>query len=302
MLGGVSPFETWRLISAGDTGSTLPGQHNLAKVNRLDDFKNVLFAIDSYQYASIKAFEGLVEGDKSQLVNKLSSFIPSQFAISYASGNVLPFIQYVTKGTPIEGVVSTILTYGTSKFLAMIQSSYTGSYVKAGSDFSSDAFDFFSKITSGESQSTVVKMLTEYDDWQSAATKNDALGASIRGALKTFSTIVVERPIGVDRGVALYDVNTGEGDITANWLADRIDMLKFLPDKYGDSPSSFSLQKFSYTDADSQYQVTMPTGVNNPLVFFGSDLGSAFPEGQGGIIYMAEKATIRFLAWGGTTI
>lgn len=48
LLGGLSPFETWRLISAGDPGSELPDHHGEAKANTLDDFKNILFAVDSY--------------------------------------------------------------------------------------------------------------------------------------------------------------------------------------------------------------------------------------------------------------
>lgn len=49
LLGGEYPYETWRLISAGDPDSEIKGRHEQAKVNRVDDFKNILFAVSSYR-------------------------------------------------------------------------------------------------------------------------------------------------------------------------------------------------------------------------------------------------------------
>jgi hypothetical protein len=39
LLGGEFPYETWRLMSAGDPGSEIKGSHEQAKVNRVDDLR-----------------------------------------------------------------------------------------------------------------------------------------------------------------------------------------------------------------------------------------------------------------------
>lgn len=49
LLGGADPYQSWRLMSAGHPDSELGGQHHLAQPNTLDDFKNILFAVQSYQ-------------------------------------------------------------------------------------------------------------------------------------------------------------------------------------------------------------------------------------------------------------
>lgn len=56
LLGGSSPFETWRLTSSGDAQSELPRMHNLAQPNTLDDFKNLLFGVHSYNQALLAGY------------------------------------------------------------------------------------------------------------------------------------------------------------------------------------------------------------------------------------------------------
>lgn len=72
LLGGEYPFETWRLISAGDPESEIKGNHEQAKVNRIDDFKNILFAINSYSVA----LESVVKNFGSNIFETLFSLLP----------------------------------------------------------------------------------------------------------------------------------------------------------------------------------------------------------------------------------
>ncbi|KPW93228.1 calcium-binding protein [Pseudomonas syringae pv. coryli] len=278
LLGGESPYETWRLITSGDPDSTNPGTHQTATVNRLDDFKNILYAIDSYRYASLKAVAGtLTSIPQNELADRLVSFVPKQIAIALASGNYIPLIQYVVKDTPISGSVQAILNYGTDKFLSMIASVYTGSFVREGSDFTKDAYSFFSTIALEKNQNTVVKLITDYDDWQTLAQSNSDTGMAIRNSLKYFSPVVIEdATLQNGRGLDLYSEAEGTGTITESWLNDRAEMLKRLLGKYNDLPSDFKLQEFSYTDMESQYQATMTVGVGNPLVIFGGSSPSSF--------------------------
>ncbi|WP_190539592.1 calcium-binding protein [Pseudomonas typographi] len=299
LLGGGNPFETWRLISAGDPHSNEPNQHQTATVNRLDDLKNILFAVDSYQYASVEAIKGTA-GSVTQeaLISRLISFMPKQYAIALASGHVSTLIQYVIKGTPIASTVQAILNYGSSKFLSMLASAYSGSFVKEGSDFTKDAYKFFSSITVDQSQNTAAKLLTDYDGWKEIANSNTNDGMAIRNSLKYLSAVVVDASSLSSRELDLYSEASGSGSLTQQWISDRAEMLQRLLGKYNDIPSSFTLQQFSYTDMDSQYQATMSTGTGNPLVVFGNAAGATFSgAGRGDHLYGgAASDTISGLA------
>jgi Ca2+-binding RTX toxin-like protein len=299
LLGGDNPFETWRLISAGDSHSTEPGQYQTARVNRLDDLKNILFAVESYQYASVEAIKGTAGSvTQEELISRLINFIPKQYAIALASGHVNALIQYVVKGTPIASTVQAVLNYGSSKFLSMLASAYSGDFIKEGSDFTNDAYEFFSKITIDQSQNTTAKLLTDYGDWKEMANTNTNDGMAIRNALKYLSAVVVEDSSFSSRGLDLYSEASGNGSLTQLWISDRAEMLQRLLGKYNDLSSSFTLQQFSYTDMDSQYQATMSTGTGNPLVIFGNAAGSTFSgAGKGDHLYGgAASDTISGLA------
>ncbi|RBH39138.1 hypothetical protein C3F00_042655, partial [Pseudomonas sp. MWU13-2860] len=88
LLGAKPPYETWRLISAGDPGSEIKGNHELAKANRLDDFKNILFAIDSYSVG----LRAAVNNFGVNVLESVFSVVPEQIKIAMASGNTNPLI------------------------------------------------------------------------------------------------------------------------------------------------------------------------------------------------------------------
>jgi hypothetical protein len=46
LLGGVAPYESWRLLTGGD-----PSQTTSSSLNTLDDVKNILFAVSAYKEA-----------------------------------------------------------------------------------------------------------------------------------------------------------------------------------------------------------------------------------------------------------
>lgn len=279
LLGGEPPYETWRLISAGDPGSEIKGRHELAEVNRLDDFKNILFAIDSYSVglrAAIKNF-GV------NAVESLFSVLPEQINIAVASGSYNPIIQYVVKGTPISPTVNLILRYGTHDFFDMFRRTYDGDSTAGPTTdetFASDAYEFFSAFSPAQSQSIVTRTIGEYgsaSSWAKQAGQKTPVGQALRNSLKQLSEIVIERDDGFPgRGLELYDPSTGEGDITEQWLSDRAEMLARLISRTHASFGENTLQKFSYTDIASGKQTPMTIGVSNPLVMFGDDGGRAF--------------------------
>ncbi|QXI07614.1 calcium-binding protein [Pseudomonas tensinigenes] len=282
LLGGAPPYETWRLISAGDSQGEDGGPPTQAKANRLDDYKNILFAIDSYSVGLRAAISNFGVNPLQSLL----SVVPEQINIALASGSLNPLIQHVVKGTPVSVVVDLILRYGQNEFLDMFKRTYEGdSAAPPTTDeaFATNAYAFFSAFSPEQSQSIVTRSIGEYgnaDSWAKLAGESTPVGLSLRNSLKQLSEIVIERDDGYPgRGLELYDPLTGEGFITAQWLADRAQMLARLIARTQGSFGEQSLQKFSYSDLASAKQVPMTTGVLNPLVMFGDDGARSFAGG-----------------------
>ncbi|WLH37013.1 calcium-binding protein [Pseudomonas sp. FP2196] len=281
LLGGKPPYETWRLICAGDPKSEDDSPPIHAKANRLDDYKNILFAIDSYSVGLRAAISNFGVNPLQSLL----SVVPEQINIALASGSVNPLIQHVVKGTPVAVVVDLILRYGQNEFLDMFKRTYDGdSAAPSTTDetFATNAYAFFSAFSPEQSQSIVTQSIGEYgnaNSWAKLAGESTLIGLALRNSLKQLSEVVIERADGYPgRGLELYDPLTGEGFITAQWLADRAQMLARLIARNQGSFGEHSLQKFSYSDLASAKQVSMTTGVLNPLVMFGDD-GARFFEG-----------------------
>ena len=279
LLGGKPPYETWRLISAGDPGSEIKGNHELAKVNRLDDFKNILFAIDSYSVG----LRAAVNNFGVNVLESVFSVVPEQIKIAMASGNTNPLIQYVVKGTPVSPIVDLILRYGVNVFFDMFKRTYDGDSNAAPTTeetFASNVYAFFSAFTPIQSQSIVTKTISEYGSataWAKLAAQDTPVGLALRNSLKQLSEIVIEKDDGFPgRGLELYDPATGEGFITEQWIFDRAEMLARLISRTHGSFGENTLQKFSYSDIGSGKQAPMTTGVSNPLVMFGDDGGRSF--------------------------
>ncbi|HWH89253.1 MAG TPA: calcium-binding protein [Pseudomonas sp.] len=282
LLGGKPPYETWRLISAGDSNGEDDGPPIHAKANRLDDYKNILFAIDSYSVG----LRAAISNFGINPLQSLLSVVPEQINIALASGSVNPLIQHVVKGTPVAAVVDLILRYGQNEFLDMFKRTYDGNAAATpttNETFASNAYAFFSAFTPEQSQSIVTRTISEFGNanaWAKLAGEATPLGLALRNCLQQLSEVVIERTDGYPgRKLELYDPLTGEGFITAQWLADRAQMLARLIARTQGSFGEHSLQRYSYSDLASGKQAPMATGVLNPLVTFGDDDGRSFAGG-----------------------
>ncbi|WP_290127640.1 calcium-binding protein [Pseudomonas siliginis] len=282
LLGGKPPYETWRLICAGDSNGEDDGPPIQAKPNRLDDYKNILFAIDAYSVGLRAAISNFGVNPLQSLL----SVVPEQINIALASGSVNPLIQHVVKGTPVAAVVELILRYGQNEFLDMFKRTYDGDSAAiptTNDTFASNAYAFFSAFSPEQSQSIVTRTIGEFGNanaWAKLAGEATPLGLALRNSLQQLSEVVIERADGYpDRNLELYDPHTGEGFITAQWLADRAQMLARLIARTQGSFGEHSLQQFSYSDLASGKQAPMTTGVLNSLAMFGDDGGRSFAGG-----------------------
>ena len=282
LLGGKPPYETWRLISAGDSNGEDDGPPLQAKPNRLDDYKNILFAIDAYSVG----LRAAINNFGINPLQSLLSVVPEQINIALASGSVNPLIQHVVKGTPVAAVVELILRYGQNEFLDMFKRTYDGDSAAiptTNETFASNAYAFFSAFSPEQSQSIVTRTIGEFGNanaWAKLAGEATPLGVALRNSLQQLSEVVIERADGYpDRNLELYDPHTGEGFLTAQWLADRAQMLARLIARTQGSFGEHSLQQFSYSDLASGKQAPMTTGVLNPLAMFGDDGGRSFAGG-----------------------
>ena len=282
LLGGKYPYETWRLISAGDPGSEIEGRHESAVLNRVDDFKNVLFAIDSYNMA----ITAVIKNFGWNSVESFLSVVPEQINVARSSGSYSPLIQHVVKNTPISATVDFVLRYGVNAFFDMFKLTYDGIppvVPTTDETFAARAFAFFSTFSSSQSQTIVARPVSEFgsvSEWKALAAQGTSIGSALRNSLKYLSEIVIERDDNfIGRGLELYDQKSGEGMITEQWIIDRADMLGRLISRLHASFGENTSQLYSYSDLASGKQVPLATGVLNPLVMFSDDGGRSFGGG-----------------------
>ena len=279
LLGGKYPYETWRLISAGDPGSEIEGRHESAVLNRVDDFKNVLFAIDSYNVA----FAAVIKNFGWNSIESFLSVVPEQINVVRSSGSYSPLIQHVVRNTPISSTVDFVLRYGVNAFFDMFKLTYDGiPPVVPTTDeiFAARAFAFFSTFSSSQSQTIVARPVSEFgsvSEWKALAAQETSIGSALRNSLKYLSEIVIERDDNfIGRGLELYDPKSGAGMLTEQWIIDRADMLGRLISRLHASFGENTSQHYSYSDLASGKQVPLATGVLNPLVMFSDDGGRSY--------------------------
>jgi Ca2+-binding RTX toxin-like protein len=285
LLGGSSPFETWRLLSAGDSGSELPGRHGQATLNTLDDVKNVLFAVLAYDKA-LKA--GFAEGPTDMLSWLSQGFTYSltgvwndpwvgppaaQIAIAASSGNWLGLIRDVVRGTPIEPVVGVIKDVGVNRFLDMVMGAVQGRPLlgtTTDANFAANALAFFGALTPEQLQSLTVELLPTDAASLVLLARSDV---NARAALASLSVISVQVSDAVASTLSLYDPASGVGELTESWLRDRAAMLSWVAREGHSNTAVVTGQPVSanadYLDAATGTRVLIGATTSRQLVYFG---------------------------------
>lgn len=169
LLGGVSPFESWRLVQSGDstTASATP--------NNLDDFKNLLFAVDAYEHA-LKA--GYLAGGIEFLTYAFLRMFPTlplpilpadfeaQLKVNFASGNWGGHINDVASRSPnVAPVIKLITDVGVNQFLDMLLGAQLGKPVLGATtdaNFLANAQTYFGALTPLQIQNLSTTKGTEY--------------------------------------------------------------------------------------------------------------------------------------------
>lgn len=248
LLGGSDPFESWRLLmDGGDTKET-------AKVDTLDDFKNILFAVDSYQLAYKAGFDaaGLdfvnyvaastYAAQTGQWPTDNAGPLAAQFAIMFSSGDFLGLVKNVAARTPIiSPVVNTIVEVGANKFLDMLMGATQGKNLfgtTRDSNFASNAANFFNSYGT-TLQSTGAKLL-DTSSVAILALSDTADGASARAALVALSYVRVDVSSTVADQLKLNDTSNSQG-ITSNWIQDRSFLLSALITRTNQSSTAAAL-------------------------------------------------------------
>ena len=173
LLGGASPWETWRLLTAGDPNSEQEGKHHLAQFNTLDDFRNLLFAVDSYDRALKAGFEagqiefGIYLAAAFETGGRTARFVPAdllaQFNVAISSGKIDPFVKSVAAGSPIAPYINLIVDAGLNATLDMLRRSLLGNSIEKTTDatFAANARSFFDLI--GDEQQIGLERVPGFD-------------------------------------------------------------------------------------------------------------------------------------------
>ncbi|MGQ5522911.1 calcium-binding protein [Chitinimonas sp. PSY-7] len=226
LLGGKQPYESWRLLTGGDPEYSKVDKARY-QLNSLDDLKNILFAVDSYELA-LKSSLGVGALD---WITGSDAFL-AQLNIMVASGQWNPFIKAVASRTPaISGAVN-LIAGNQYKFLDSLRRAYTGAPVSKTTkdNFVENAYAFFSQMSASEQQNLIVLPFTSAEDWANKAKEDTPDGWAIRNALMNFSPYALKLNLDTlkTRGLSLYDESTGTGEITEQFLKDRAAFLTWV--------------------------------------------------------------------------
>jgi RTX calcium-binding nonapeptide repeat (4 copies) len=235
LLGGSSPFESWRLLVDG-TPNDIDKKN--AIVNTLDDFKNILYAVDSYERALKAGYTqggldfllnlgyasaGLVAGPTGSTVPNPVAALVAQLNVQFASGNIFGFVKDVAAKSPlISPVVNVIADVGVKQFLDMLIGATTGQ-MQLGSttqaNFASRANTFFSAYGT-TLESINAKLLPSSASAIASLARTDV---NVRAALMAGSIISVNVSVATasSDALSLYNNVTGQGSLTDKWLDDR---------------------------------------------------------------------------------
>jgi Ca2+-binding RTX toxin-like protein len=235
LLGGFQPYETWRLLVDG-TPNDIDKKN--ATVNTLDDFKNILYAVDSYERALKAGYAqggidflltlgyasaGLVAGPTGSSVPNPVAALVAQLNVQFSSGNIFGFVKDVAAKSPlISPVVNVIADVGVKQFLDMLIGATTGQ-MQLGSttqaNFASRANTFFSAY--GTTLENInAKLLPSSASAIAGLARTDV---NVRAALLAGSIISVDvsSATASSDALSLYNPVTGQGSLTDQWLGDR---------------------------------------------------------------------------------
>lgn len=290
--------QTGRLIKSGES----------AKMDNLDDIKNVMFACNAFKAALNKVIDkkllGLYEAGDLIDAAKIGYNLPIDNKLD------LLFIKDLTRGAIAGPAIAYVLDNGLAQTLDALRRAYDGISVHDTTDgtFASRAIDFFSRFTSEQSQSTRTQLLTDFGsaaDWNNSASQSNADGEAVRNALKFLSPIVVYKEGGFSgRGLDLYNQDTGQGSLTQEWITDRSNMLAGLITKWAISETQqvtdFAAKDgFDYQDVASGQEVMV---LPNPLVSFQPLVHRIYFGGDGVDTFEGQIGNDRLYGGGGDDI
>ena len=235
-------WQLWRLLSAGDAESAPKNSYTM---NRFDDLRNVLFALDSMSFGLRSQtvpewIESWLDdprvnaetfGSQLRTVLAVIATTRQQQSVStarvyeLAAGQILS--AFANVGSPdLARLFAQMSVLGRGSVLDQIRGAFDGQIRSGTTDdtFLTAARSFFTGIDAAYLQSTGAEVASSR-----AAMVDGALAAGgerYRNALRGLSGFVIDLPSYTGRDVDLYDRVTGSGSITDRWIEARAAMLE----------------------------------------------------------------------------
>ena len=294
LLGGSAPFESWRLLMDGsDTKAT-------AKVDTLDDFKNLLYAVDAFDKGLKAGYSqggadfvnyvaaSLYAAQTGSWPNDNAGPLAAQFAIMFSSGNYLGLVQDIAARTPtISPVVRAIVDISPHKFLDMLMGAVQGKNLigttQTDAQFAANARGFLGALSPDQLQSLKAELLPlSASALASKALADTAEGASTRAALAALSVVGVQVSSEVAARVSLYNPATNTGQVTEEWITDRAAFTTLFYEQQqrggGILPGT---QNIAYIDKTSNTQILVGAGSAQRIQYIFGGSADESIEGQG---------------------
>jgi trimeric autotransporter adhesin len=224
------------LLRSDQTSRLMQGAGDAAKIDTLNDWRDVLYAYKSYE-AGIKATVAgaattaslAVIGTPLQKIEALATqavdlTIMGATLFGYAYSGAGDLLGAVRAGTPnptLKEAFKVISDVGQNKFLDMLMGAVQGKPLigtTTDTNFQANNQAFFGALTPAQLQAINAKQMPLDATEIATLASNDA---NARAALAALSVVSVQVSNAVADQFKLYNATTGQGSITQDWIADR---------------------------------------------------------------------------------
>lgn len=207
----LSSDQTSRLMSTGDP----------AKVDTLNDWRDVLFAYDSAEAALGAAVAAYALDGASQLA--IDTQILGEVAASaIRAGGGMSGVETLFAHSPVFSAIQSIFKYGENNFLGWIVDAYANGQNASGGNFEQAASLWASSM--GQSGVNINGQIESPSQIAADAKTSGSAGLAARNALLNLDPFVVTGSSSIYK----YQTAYGAGGLSDRWISDRTLMLDLI--------------------------------------------------------------------------
>ncbi|MBL1432481.1 MAG: hypothetical protein COB94_003425 [Gammaproteobacteria bacterium] len=267
--------ETDRLLA--DRGQNLDDLNNPAEFNKIEDLRNIIFAVDAFDYALTQTieFSGFTPNNITEVVlalplaDNVAASLINTFSIDAESFND-EFLLNATGGSVAAEAIEYVVQQGRAKLVAELADLFQVDI--SGSDFLGGANTVFAQL---EQNGFLNLDITRIDNLSA-----DAIIDEAQDSIAYTYALINLSPFVVEGDLSIYDIHNQNGELdlasySDQFIQDRAEFLVSLIDAQVENtdsllpaPGSPLIPRTQFTDSTTNATVTIGGGASLSLGLF----------------------------------